>query len=125
MNDDFGKLTDKDVLLVENQAQILTNQFMNKVVQSISQVKRVIRDAEQRRISKTEHVEGWFEEGVDCEVLRLGAKSWQKGKVRLKISLEFCPDNPQPEEIEASNETDANLSESSLDDLRQKINQET
>jgi hypothetical protein len=67
----------------------------------------------------------WLSEGVGAKVLQFGAKSWRKGKVKLKISLEFYPENPEPEETTASNETDANPSESSLDDLRQKINQET
>lgn len=46
-----------------------------------------------------------FDKGIDCEVLRLGNKRWQNGKVR--ISLEFCPDEP----------------ESPLDDLRQQLKQ--
>ena len=49
-----------------------------------------------------------FTEGIDCEVLRLGAKGWQKGKVR--INLEFCSNQPsQPE--------------SPLDDIRQTLKQ--
>ncbi len=47
----------------------------------------------------------WYVESVDCEVLKPGAKRWQKGKVR--ITLEFCPDEP----------------ESPLDDLRQQLKQ--
>lgn len=30
-----------------------------------------------------------FEEGMECEILKLGAKKWQKGTMRLKITLEF------------------------------------
>ena len=49
-----------------------------------------------------------FTEGIDCEVLRLGAQGWQKGKVR--INLEFCSNQPsQPE--------------SPLDDIRQTLKQ--
>jgi hypothetical protein len=33
-----------------------------------------------------------FDRGIDCEVLKVGAQSWQKGKIRLKVSLEFIPD---------------------------------
>jgi len=32
------------------------------------------------------------EEGNDCEILRLGAKSWQKGKIRSNSSIDFFPD---------------------------------
>ena len=50
----------------------------------------------------------WLEEGVYCEVLRLGAKNWQKGKIKIRVSVEFCPDELKE-------------SESSLDDIRQAI----
>jgi hypothetical protein len=31
------------------------------------------------------------EEGNDCEILRLGATSWQKGKIRTQSSIDFFP----------------------------------
>ncbi|MEH1946725.1 MAG: KGK domain-containing protein, partial [Nostoc sp.] len=31
----------------------------------------------------------WFKEGIDCEILTLGSPSWKKGKVKIKISVEF------------------------------------
>ena len=35
-----------------------------------------------------------FTEGIDCEVLRLGAKGWQKGKVRINLnSAQINPAN--------------------------------
>lgn len=37
-----------------------------------------------------------FTEGIDCEVLRLGAKGWQEGKIR--INVEFCPNQPSEPE---------------------------
>jgi hypothetical protein len=56
---------------------------------------------------------GLLREGVNCEVLRIASKGWQKGKLRIKVSLEFYPDEPEISQIE-----------SPLDDLRQMINQE-
>jgi len=52
----------------------------------------------------------WFNEGINCEILKLGASSWQKGKIKinLQVSLEFCPDEPEIQQLE-----------SPLDDLRQ------
>ncbi|ACB52473.1 hypothetical protein cce_3125 [Crocosphaera subtropica ATCC 51142] len=41
----------------------------------------------------------------------MGSNSWKKGKIRLKVSLEFIPDEPKIKEIE-----------SPLDDIRQSIN---
>ncbi|MBD1861183.1 MULTISPECIES: KGK domain-containing protein [Trichocoleus] len=52
--------------------------------------------------------EKWLEEGVSCEILRLGDKSWQKGKIKIRVSVEFCPDEPE-------------ITESPLDDIRQAI----
>jgi hypothetical protein len=37
----------------------------------------------------------WIEEGLDCEILKLGESSWKKGKVRVKMTIEFCPDEPE------------------------------
>lgn len=56
--------------------------------------------------------EKWFTDGVDCEILKLGAEGWQKGKVRikLKVSLEFCPDEPEIAQPE-----------SPLDDIRRMM----
>lgn len=36
----------------------------------------------------------WLREGKDCEFLRIGGNGWQKGKVRIRLNLEFCPDEP-------------------------------
>ncbi|MBE9228154.1 KGK domain protein [Phormidium sp. LEGE 05292] len=54
----------------------------------------------------------WFTEGKDCEILKIGAKGWQKGKIRVRVTLEFEPE--QPEIIEP---------ESPLDDLRRMMNE--
>ncbi len=52
----------------------------------------------------------WFHNGKECEILKLGSTGWTKGKVRLKVIVEFCPDEPEVSEPE-----------SPLDDLRQKL----
>ena len=43
----------------------------------------------------------WIDEGLECEVLNIGANQWKKGKVRIKISFEFCPDEPEISEYES------------------------
>lgn len=35
--------------------------------------------------------DSWLSQGIDCEILKPG-KTWRKGKVRIRISLEFSPD---------------------------------
>ena len=56
-------------------------------------------------------------EGINCQVLKIGSKGWQKGKLQIAINtnlqswnvevcIKFCPDEP-PEQ------------KSPLDDIRQ------
>lgn len=63
----------------------------------------------------------WFTQGVDCEILRPDSKGWQKGKIRIKISLEFSPDDIE-ESFESIESVDEGLV-SSLDDIRQMISE--
>lgn len=51
----------------------------------------------------------WFYEGEDCEILSAGSPGWQKGKIKINVTLEFIPD-----EVEEN--------QSPLDDVRQEIN---
>ncbi|MBE9123204.1 KGK family protein [Tychonema sp. LEGE 07199] len=57
------------------------------------------------------------QEGIDCQILKIGAKGWQKGKLKIEVnksfqsvktqtSIKFCPDE-LPEQ------------KSPLDDIRQ------
>ena len=50
----------------------------------------------------------WVTDGVNCEVLSVSEGKWKKEKVKLKVVLEFCPDEP----------TSSTASNSPLDDLR-------
>lgn len=68
----------------------------------------------------------WFEEGADVEVLKYGSQGWKKGKLRIKVSLEFCPDEPKVEEVAAPQEAESvNEPESPLDDIRRMIDEPT
>ncbi|MFH7028656.1 MAG: KGK domain-containing protein [Heteroscytonema crispum UTEX LB 1556] len=59
----------------------------------------------------------WFTEGIDCEILNLGSKTWKKAKVKIKINVEFYTEEEEnPEIIEP---------ESPLDDIRRMINSVT
>lgn len=70
--------------------------------------------------SWTEERGQWFtEEGVKGQVLRFGQNGWESGTLRLRI--EFCPDEPEPESetpelplLEASIEP----ADSPLDEIR-------
>jgi hypothetical protein len=64
--------------------------------------------------------EQWLNEGIDCEILNVGATDWKKGKMRIKISVEFLLEE---ENATIDNESNSNPSppESPLDDFRQMI----
>ncbi|HCF30657.1 MAG TPA: hypothetical protein DEV81_26470 [Cyanobacteria bacterium UBA11049] len=68
--------------------------------------------------------EQWYRQGVDCELLKPGSEGWIKGKVRIKISLKLCLDEPEISEIPSSNKPETNQPESPLDDIRRLINQD-
>lgn len=47
----------------------------------------------------------FLNEGMPCEFLKLGSPRWRKGRLKVKLVLEFYPDEP----------------ESPLDDIRQMM----
>ena len=67
--------------------------------------------------------EEWFGKGIECEILRVGAQGWKKGKMKLKlnVTIEFCPDEPEVEETPENNESETSQPESPLDDLRRQL----
>ncbi|MFB2978667.1 KGK domain-containing protein [Microseira sp. BLCC-F43] len=116
MNNKFEPLNSEDaVLSLENsQERVLIHEPMFKVGKLLKTMKSRLIEVDVNSLEKDENwvkqKKKWLGEGVICEVMKPGG-NWQKGKVRVKITMEFCPDEPlnQP---------------SPLDDLRQKI-QET
>ena len=54
-----------------------------------------------------------WNKGVETEILEPQSGEWKKGKVRMRVILEFCSDEP-----EDNNSTQNN---NSLDDIRQTI----
>jgi hypothetical protein len=55
-----------------------------------------------------------FKDGVNCQILKAGSNGWQEGKLRLKVTLEFCPNEPK-----------VDAPESPLDDIRQEMNKDS
>jgi hypothetical protein len=56
-----------------------------------------------------------WNKSVEAEILEPQSGEWKKGKVRMRVILEFCPDEP---EIEVDN---SSHNGNSLDDIRQTI----
>ena len=63
-------------------------------------------------------------EGINCEILKLDSNAWQKGKIRVKFAIEFCPDEPELEQTTQSNDLEINQTESPLDDIRRMMNKD-
>ena len=73
------------------------------------QPKKIVNEGRRKRIvNLTNNV--WFEEGVDFQILRAGSPGWQKGKIKINVTLKFIPDEPE--------ET------SPLDDVRKEIDRD-
>ncbi len=108
---------DEDDVLSFSEGMFKVGKFRDAVEYAFTDKNKVedsLYYALQEKRVATSNTKELLGEGVDCEVLRIASKGWQKGKLRIKVSLEFYPDEPEISEPE-----------SPLDDLRQMINQET
>ncbi|MBE9227956.1 hypothetical protein IQ264_21265 [Phormidium sp. LEGE 05292] len=101
----FEELNKKDVVSLENFNEVR----VNVIPQQMLTVEQFQKETVRYTMGNTgdERVEKWQKEGVRCEVLQPGG-DWQKGKVRMKITLEFYPDKPSQPTFP-------------LDDLRKQI----
>ena len=52
-----------------------------------------------------DHYDEWFTSGAECKLLRLGESQWKKGKVRIRVEVEFVPDDESTETDENSLDT--------------------
>lgn len=114
MDEQFQTLKKGEVLSVDDSAQILIGHRTFRVSEFAESVRTQL---EYGLGGWTEEKDGWFsDKGIDCEVLRFGATSWQKGKVR--ISLEFCPQDEEHKSINPVAETASyNEQDSELADI--------
>lgn len=60
----------------------------------------------------------YFEEGINFEILQPSSEEWIKGRMRLKMSLEFVVDQPDSLDLEAQSDAADSVSENSLDAIR-------
>jgi hypothetical protein len=115
---------DDDVLLF-NEATFTVRRFKELAATKFSKIvetyvteanlpqnqKRIIDWMKELRINEETIISGGHinynspQEGIDCKVLKIGSKGWQKGKVQIEVnkniksgeaqtSIKFCPDEP-------------------------------
>jgi hypothetical protein len=73
---------------------------MFKSEQFLKELQHLIREKIQPKPHKqipNHHIDDWLKEGRNCEMLAPN-QNWRKGKLRIKLELEFIPDEPDPEE---------------------------
>lgn len=118
MNNNFERLESDDVISVNSNRILVNNPTF-----IVSEFRAALREMTLSYLkSLYKEQEGWFGEGINCKILKPGAKGWQKAKVR--ISLEFCPDEPDVEETPTSNQLETSKLESPLDEIRRMINED-
>jgi KGK domain len=109
-NDDDVVSVSKDIRLVVSHTTFTVEEFAAAI-------------REHLRISDPSSVHySWVGEGVECRLLQAGSNhaGWRTGKVR--IHLEFCPDDePTPEPETILEQTESSNYTESLDGIRQEI----
>lgn len=109
MENGFKPIDSEEVVSVQVPDKLFMDYPMFKVGQLVSKIQFMVQGFGAYDAQKTKN---WFSEGIDCEIFQLGAKGWKKGKVRIRLSVEFLSDEPEPSQFE-----------SPLDDIRKKINE--
>jgi KGK domain len=79
--------------------------FINEAFRGagLNRLGEIIWDRGRGKIPLDKHEEkrtAWFSDGIECEVLTPNSSGWQKGKVRINVSIEFCPDTLERGESE-------------------------
>ena len=106
----FGQAT----FLVRKFEELVTSKFieiLDLIAIRESRQKSIINWMKELRINEEIIIEGgeinWNspQEGIDCQVLKIASKGWQKGRVQIKVNenfqsgetqvcIKFCPDEP-------------------------------
>ncbi len=98
MSDRFESLESGEVVSIQHETQVLNGHRTFRSGELNDTIKGLV---EQAIAGWSEEKNDWFtDRGIDCEALRFGSKGWQKGRIRL--SLEFCPDEPDQLALSAS-----------------------
>lgn len=57
----------------------------------------------------------WFNEGIDCEILKTDLKGWQKAKVKIKVSVEISIEEDESQSIPNNGKLLAQDTDATLD----------
>jgi hypothetical protein len=89
VNNQFEPLEHGEVISIKNADRVLVGHHTFRVEELATTIKSQLQNA----ISDwSAGKDDWFTaNGIECEALRFGSNGWQKGRIRL--CLEFCPDD--------------------------------
>ena len=106
-NQYLSQCNPRDVIAFNSEKWIDVNKLKSIVYQSFSSEAGGIRAVSSHISSSSNLSSGysWFDKGKECEILRAGSSGWQKGKIKINVTLEFIPDEPEETSL--------------LDDIRQ------
>ncbi len=103
-NNYVKNLRNDDVLDIDNQLfkaeklkSTLEESFSEEVIP-----KRFNEHINYRGIKTQYKGKVWFEEGVDCKILKAGDSGWKKGKLKINVTVEFIPDEPEISEYKSA-----------------------
>ena len=96
MNNEFEPVNDGEIISVNYQEigcylNLKSNGFDDIQIKS-EQLAEVIKRKLNIEDGKGQTL---FKEGISCEVFKSGATGLQKGRLRAKLILEFCPSEPE------------------------------
>ncbi|NJP11116.1 MAG: KGK domain-containing protein [Leptolyngbyaceae cyanobacterium RU_5_1] len=112
--DDFQPLNNDEVLFISVGRVLMANPTF-KVGEFLDALAQAISDREDDWADENE---GWFGDGLECEALRFNAQGWQRGRVRIR--LEFSPEEPRgrlPERRSTNETRRSEPSNSRFDDI--------
>jgi hypothetical protein len=116
MNNEFQPVNDGEIISLNHQdigrhLNLQSNGFTDLQIKSEQFAEIIIK----RLNIKDAKGQSLFKEGINCEVFKFGSTGLQKGVLKAKVVLEFCPDEPTVEE------SLINEPESPLDDIRKMM----
>ncbi|MBW4647987.1 MAG: hypothetical protein KME06_04700 [Kastovskya adunca ATA6-11-RM4] len=102
MHSEFESISKDEIVSIEHQPigqelGLHSNNFSSiqlKMEDFLEAIKRKVNLPDQRK-------KDLFNDGIDCQVLKFRSESWQKGKIKIRVIVEFCPDEPEISEPEA------------------------
>ena len=114
--DDDVLLFNKATFTVRRFKELAASKFRNILLEAnaveVNKLqKRIIEVMKELPINEETKIRGgdinWNspQEGIECQILKIGSKGWQKGKVQIEVnfnlnswetqtSIKFCPDEP-------------------------------